>query len=283
MTRKLRDNLLAFVLVLIISIVPITVRLNFVEVNKEELNLIRNSKVIADIFSYEKSKLIIFFMAVIFIIYLAYFFCMSEEINFSELKSMIKKPVFYLSIIYLLFVFLSSLFSRFKISCFNGISERYESMYILFAYIIFFATAKNCIKSQKQVKFLLYALFFSGIIIFLIGLSQFIKKDFFVSDIGKKILFLGHKNKNLNIKPVFDKAYATLYNPNCLGLYCAMISPIFFSAMFFFDKKNLAKYIAVILFLLGIINLFASGSTGGLIGFLFAFSLFFILVFHYYL
>ena len=279
MTRKLRDNLLAFILILIVSIVPVTVRLNFVEVNKEESDLIRNSRVIADIFSYSKSKLIIFFAVIICVIYLIYFFTMKEEIDFNKFKSMVKKPVFYLSISYLLFVFLSSVCSRFKISCFNGISERYESMYVLFAYVIFFAVAKNCIKSPKQIKFLLYGLFFSGMIIFLIGFSQFIKKDFFVSEIGKKILLAGHKNKNLNINPVFDKAYSTLYNPNCLGLYCAMASPIFFSTIFFFDKKNLARYIAMILFLFGIINLFASGSTGGLIGFLLASGLFFVLFF----
>ena len=143
--------------------------------------------------------------------------------------------------LFLFFVFLSTIFSDYKLSSFYGISERYEGMFVIISYIIFFAATINCVKTEGSLKFIFYALLTSALLIFLIGISQFYGHDFLVSSLGKKILLLGFENKQVNINPIFDTAYSTLYNPNCLGLYCAMIFPVILAMAFFFVIKTIER------------------------------------------
>lgn len=262
MGKTLKNKLNLLILFFVASCIPLVVKLNLVDVNIEEATLIRNSLKIADVFSYSKSHLIILSSALIAIVYIIYFFTTSEKINFA----CVKKPIFFLPALFLFFVFLSTIFSDYKLSSFYGISERYEGMFVIISYIIFFAATINCVKTEDSLKFIFYALLTSALLIFLIGISQFYGHDFLVSSLGKKILLLGFENKQVNINPIFDTAYSTLYNPNCLGLYCAMIFPVIFAMAFFFEKKTIARYLSLICALLAIINLFASNSTGALMG-----------------
>lgn len=262
MEKSLKNRLISLILVFAAGIIPLVVKLNIVAVNHEEFSLIRNNKQIADVFSYSKSHLIIICTVLISTIYLIYFFTSSEKIDFLY----VKKPIFFLPVSFLFFVLLSSLFSNYPATSLYGISERYEGLFVIFGYIIFFAATINCVKNEQSIKFILYAILFSASFILLIGLSQFLGSDFLISKLGKKILLIGYTKKEINIKPVFNNSYSTLYNPNCLGLYCTMIFPIIISSIFFFKENYITKYLCLALSMLSIINLFASNSTGGLIG-----------------
>ena len=114
------------------------------------------------------------------------------------------------------------------------------------------------------------SVFFAGtVVMLLIGLSQAFSQDIFRSDLGRWLLLPKEYYDNPENKLVFEfplgRVYLTLYNPNYVGSYVSLVSPVFL--MLAFAKKkiwlavvNIVVYIGLLLCILG------SGSRAGFIG-----------------
>lgn len=252
-------NLICLSVVLII--IPLIVRTNDRTPTDEEL-LIWTNNVIWEHFSYYKSFWLIIVGAVILFTAFSALVVGEAKLDFKKLKN----PVYIAAVIYAVFVILSSVFSDYKQTAFSGIAARHESVFVLLAYIVVLLTARSFVKDEASARSFLYIFIVSAVLIGIIGTFQTFGMDIFKTDFGKRLV-LGGYNGVYNIDVGYNKTYATLYNPNCVGLYAAFLTPIFFFTGLFIGKRKPLKYTCFFVCLLMLICLFGSGSVAGYIGF----------------
>jgi len=201
-----------------------------------------------------------------------------DENDEVTLKSVLKAPPIIAAGVFLLFALISALFSNYRFTSWRGTVERSEGMLAFLAYFTVWLAAMLYVRGTKHAKVLMYGLAFSSIIMGLIGLSQFLERDFFMTAFGQRILLMGMTPQDADfirgaggISSPFVMAYGTLYNPNTFGKYTAMVAPILLAAALAFDEGFGWKAILVrVGFFLGgvlmLIGVFGSRSLGGFIG-----------------
>jgi hypothetical protein len=199
------------------------------------------------------------------------FYCISDVVTSGNLKNVnvkgfFKDPVLTASGVFLLFVFLSAVFSDFSYTAWFGTYDRNEGAWMWLGYFIVFFATLYYIREPKNTKIIIWGLVFSSLIMGLIGLSQFAGRDFIGTAIGQWLVagHLSDQIKEFNIR--FDFAFGTLYNPNTFGLYTAMLAPFLLITAFTYDGK---RFVNVLLFVAGglmLVGVFGSRSLGGFVG-----------------
>lgn len=219
-SKKLKYDLALVVpLILVISIVPLIVYLKIVPVDDVML-IFTNGKENFDFFSYFKMQwlLIITLLGSIYYVVRAF---LSENVLIRKTKS------YYLMAAYLGFALLSTLFAEYKGVALTGFVDRYEGLFVLAAYIALTFLAFNTIDNEKQLKSVLVALGISSLLMTVLGLTQFIDKDFFMTDLGKRLILPGryeHIADELNFTFSGSRTvYGTLYNINYVGVYMSLV------------------------------------------------------------
>lgn len=268
---------LGICLIIILAVVPIFIGAKYVDISASEMAIRSNTKVL-DVFSYYKSQVICFvtlFMAFIYVVY-----------NQAELhkKATLLNPVFVLGAVFTVLAILSTIFSPYKDIAIKGMSERYESVWILIAYMALMMISFGYCSNKFRLYFVIYAMFAGIAVIGIVGLFQYFGMDVFDTKFGAKYV-LGdmYKGSPLNIK--FEEVYSLLYNPNCVGMFCALTLP--FTALLTIGipaKKAsdiILKIISGLLSIILIFNLIGCKSEGGLVGIIgaFAFGIFIFVVF----
>ncbi len=236
---------------------------------------------ITDFFSYYKMVLIIVCAVVALLMIL---------FRFATQSLVVRRSWFYVPIaVYSLFVILSHIASPYKEFTLLGWNDRFEGTIPLLCYMIMLLYVMNAVRSERDVKFIVWPLAASSLILCLIGLSQALDHDFFQSVFGQKLivpnvmltngmttwqaidqaaaegdLFLGFTFTNREI-------YQTVYNINYVSFYLTLLIPLF--GMLFvraMDKESgeplwkkiaLAALIALIIY-----NFIGSASSGGFLG-----------------
>lgn len=174
---------------------------------------------------------------------------------------------FYLLFSYALFVAISALFSPYKYWVTHGTYDLFESVWVVFAYIILCYYTYNYVREEKQVETILR---WSGIGVFivaLIGVFQSFGLDFFKSAVGIRLItdpsIWGNLDK-VNFAMAENTSYATLYNPNYLSFYFGMLLPIAVCLLIASKKFLLPYRIAlVIIIVLSILCIEGSHSDSG--------------------
>lgn len=170
--------------------------------------------------------------------------------------------------IYTLCVILSAVFAQYKHIALFGAADRYEGMFVLAAYMVILFAAINLVNSDKQIKYIFYALFASSTIIGIIGFFQYFNMDLFNTNFGKHLMlpfkyWASAPQLSFNLGP--RAVYATLYHYNYVGSFMAMLFPLTLTIFLFIkDKKN--KIFMGLLCLLMFAVLIMSKSRAGLIG-----------------
>lgn len=249
-----------FITAFIISIVPLIVYLKVIDLKGDLFKYWTGANVNLDFFSYY--KMIIFVICSTFL--LIYFLYTIIIKKYSIIKTNFYIPL----IIYGITIILSTILSTHKEISIYGFVERYEGMIVLLLYLADTFIIINTIKSKKSIKTILFSLIISSVFISVIGLSQFIGKDFFQSNLGKSIIlpdeFQQYAN---NLKFNFGKGliYGTLYNPDYIGSYMGMIIGLTFTLCLCL-KNAKYKIINFIIFFISFINIIGSGSRAGVLG-----------------
>lgn len=186
--------------------------------------------------------------------------------------------------IYGVLALLSTVFSKYSSFGYKGIYEQFESVFVLLGYCLVVYYAYLFIQTEEDVKFILKYLLYSVLAFSLLGFLQFLNLDPIVSDIGKK-LYLGREYWDYLDKftSSFEahRVYLTLYNPNYVGSYTALIIPLLLGL--FMAEKERKKKLYCVLGILGLgISLVASKSETGMIA-LFVAVLFFLFFFRKYI
>lgn len=257
--KEIKDYIKLLPIGLILIIVPIIVYLKEVKLDSIVATYWKGSIKDIDFFSYYK---VAWFIALTCIAVLfSLFYVASKKIKLTFPK------IFFPLAIYLIFVFLSSSLSKFHNQAFFGFPDRYEGFFTILCYILICFLCSILINSKFDIKYLITFLALSVLVVSIIGFTQFFGFDFLQTGFGKSLM-LPSANQNLatalNFKFPEKYIYSTLYNPNYVGGFFAMILPICL-VLFISTKISYQKILYGLFCILSFICLLGSKSTTGYI------------------
>ncbi len=253
------DKLMGIFLIIVVALIPFVCKLNAVSVSAEEYGVIRSAQAVNDVFSYCKSVLTLT-MGVIIAIFMA-FQILSEDgftINFKS------KPVIMAGIL-LLLSFVSCIFSSEKQTAFFGVSERYEGFFVWVCYMVFMVVAMAFSSERKRFDFLMWGFVLSAVLLGAVGIMQFLGYNIFSTEWFSKLI-MGSKYSGSPMRIKFDSVFATLYNPNCAGMYFGMMFSFFAVLAVLMPLKSKLKWLFAILAVVLCLCVVGSDSVGGLMG-----------------
>ena len=157
---------------------------------------------------------------------------------------------FYFLLVYGLFVLMSALF---------------ESVWVVFAYMLLCYYVYNFVNEEKHVEFILKISGIGMAMVTVIGVFQYFGLDFFQSNFGKHLITNPGWWKNLkeltfNFAP--KTSYTTLYNPNFLSFYFGMLI-VLAVCLFIASKKIWHRIVLAVAVVCCAICLKGSGSASG--------------------
>nr|MCR5623767.1 O-antigen ligase family protein [Lachnospiraceae bacterium] len=146
---------------------------------------------------------------------------------------------------------------------FSGIFEQFEPVWVLVGYMIMlYYTAMMCQRVNSVERLLKW--FVVGItLMVLLGMTQVLKMDFFRTPTGN--WYMTH-NSDAGLQFNFElgRPYLTVYNPNYIGFYAALVVPVLIS-LAFAVKTIWKKALYIVLALCSFAILFASQSRAGIV------------------
>lgn len=170
--------------------------------------------------------------------------------------------------VYLLFAFLSSVFAINTKMAFNGGYSQYESFWVMMAYVFSVYFIFSYAKTETELRVVVDAICFSAGVIGILGALQGIGIDIFNMPIIQKLITSKENLQALGgkIEIMMEKgvAYATLYNPNYLGVYGSFLLP-FLAMLVLFEKSLWRRLVQGGIFVLVAIAMLSSRSRAGLI------------------
>jgi hypothetical protein len=253
------DKVKLLPLMVLAGIVPLVVFLKLKPV-PEEYQGFWVSKTVADFFSFYKANFIMILAVLLILI-------MILQLSYGRLRiktSMLYTPLALLSIL----IIVSTILSEYKEIAYWGFFERYEGMWVLLSYFVILIGAFLLVDNEKHLKYVLYAVGFSAVIISLIGVLQYFGMDFFRTDFAKKLILpakLHHIAPDLKFNFEQYTIYSTLYNTNYVGSFMAMVFPMTF-VFFLLAKEKKAKIILGGLSVLFFAVQIGCRSRGGMLG-----------------
>ena len=249
-----------FPIALILGIVPLIVRLTFIEPDSNLAKLYGTTKM-SDLFSQRKSLFLIIFAIILIGICIVFF----KKI-FSK-KDKIVNSILIAAGVFLLFTAISAILSPYKQQAFYGMYDRAEGLITMACYIIIFIYSIYTFQTTDNYKYIFIPLLIVVAINSFLGLFQYIGQDLIKSDLGKLIAVPSeYQNISLALSYETGKLYGTLFHYNYVGSFVAIILPILFCIAAFEKYEIGYKIFAGIGSLLCIWLLLGSTSRAGIIG-----------------
>ncbi len=247
--------LLAFV----VTIIPLIVYLREIPLNETLANY-WTDEVNTDFFSFYKMFLLLmasFFLAIAFLAYSS--------------KNGLKKTYYYLPIgVYSFFAIISSLLSSYTDAALLGFPDRYEGLLVLLAYMLLVVVAINVVRDKKSVKLILGGLLISATVLGIHGVLQFIGWDFFQTELGSRLILPSAYHDlvgELEFQFGENRTYSTMFNPNYVGSYGAMLVSLTLGIYLTSAKKKFSYLMGALTVLL-FAYMIGSQSRAGMVGFI---------------
>ncbi len=217
-----------------------------------------------DIFAFGKTILLLGLSLISLIILV--FYAAKNKDSFLRLKSeRIIIPVG----VFALLTALSTLFSGAYFStAVLGFPDRYEGLLVFFCYILLWLSILLLVNSERLIRLVIGSILAGSLYFGSIGLFQYLKMDFFKTDISKYLIIppnlWEHKDK---VAFRFEEGiiYATFLNPNYVGGITAVIIVLSVALVILLPKKQ-EKVVCAFFALLMAVNLLGSGSRAGMVG-----------------
>ena len=220
------------------------------------------------------SDFFLYYKQFFFLIAVAYMAAIVIYKATTDKRSLVYSPILIPLGAYAALAILSSVFSKYRSYSFRGTHDHFESLFVLIGYCLLVYYIMLYVQTERDLELIINCFVISVIIMSLLGLTQYIGKDFFATDFGKKtILPNSYWNQLDNIKFNFEKnrVYLTLHNPNYVGSYVALAAPLLLTLSLLIRKKiwklpiYLLALVGILISLLGsrsktsIISLIAAG------------------------
>ena len=230
-----------FLLGIVIAVIPLIVRASEQNANLSQFPWFAGGDESLDVFLKVKGQVLVAVAAAMVLMLL---FKMFLDAKF------IKPPVWmYLIFGYAGLTFISTLISNYRSFGFNGMFEQHESLWVILAYCVVVIYAFVYAQDGYGIKFVRCSLGVLAVVHSFIGISQLIGQDFWGSKLGRFLIipssFEGAETIRENLSFTFSgsgnhQVYLTLYNPNYVGSYAALVFPIFL-VLAVFSKKMWKK------------------------------------------
>lgn len=169
---------------------------------------------------------------------------------------------------YEILAFLSACFSVNRSFSFFGSYEQFESVWVLLSYGLVVYYIFLYAQTELELQVVTDAICFGATVVGLLGALQGLGFDYLATKLGQKLVtteaFLKGIGGELTLKFEDNQAYATLYNPNYLGVFGAFILP-FLVILILFEKNKWRRIWHCADFVLVAIAMLSSRSRAGLI------------------
>ena len=185
--------------------------------------------------------------------------------HLNKKDKLVFENAFYLLFMYALFVGMSALFSNYKHWVNAGSYQVFESVWVIFSYLIFCYYTYQYVQDAKQVTALLKWGGIGVLILILIGAFQFLGFDFFKSTIGKMLITnpsTWGSSSQISFNTPKHTVYATLYNQNYLSFYFGLLIPIII-ALLLACKQTIHRVFLIIICVLAVMCLIGASSSSG--------------------
>ena len=247
---------------IVLCIIPLIVRLKMYNPDLMQYSWFPNSDNHADFFLYYKQWVfIIISQLAALILVLRFLFNRKELIFFSLLIPLI---------IYAVSAMLSTVFSQNISFSLKGSFAQFESVFALLGYCILIYYIVTFTNNESDFKSLYKSLLIGAAVITVIGVFQFIGLDLFASELGHKLILPSqYRGLELNMKFESGRVYSTLYNPNYVGVYAALVIPMIL-IMILFERKIVNIIVSVILLFGLIMCVYGAKSLTGVLGLIMA-------------
>lgn len=218
-------SLLIVVYIVIVTLVPLGLRLRIIDFNSPVETWHRLASMIqADAFAQFKLELLIITsIALILIALLIYYYGYEKQ-------KMVNSYVDYPVSLFAFFIAFSALLSPYINVAFWGFYDRAEGSFAYLSYLIIFIVAANFINVEKDKKIIFYACITTGILQSFIAVLQFFGFDILQTDLVMRLYIPSESLAYIEDMQFrfANKAYGTTPNPNYLGGYMSLIFPMVF-------------------------------------------------------
>lgn len=228
--QSIRNYLPVFPIIFAIGVIPLIVRIQYYDPELAQYSWFSDENHVMDMFMYWKNQAMIQLDVLLLIGYV-----------YLAVKKQLRKDKMFIPLgVYALLVVLSAICSVAPEQTWNGFYGMLESAYAVFGYCLICYYTATIVKNEKHLKVVMGALCIGVIVLCGIGISQFLCHDFYMSDLGKTLIFprryAGYKEY---LRLAFDegRVYASLYNPNYVGVYGSLLLPLFVVLVFTAKKK----------------------------------------------
>lgn len=253
-----------FPVAFILTIVPLIVRMTAVNSEESVLNLF-GATAKTDLFSQKKAFFLMIFSIMLISISTIFFKKIFEK------KDKVVNLILIASAVFLLFTFLSTIFSSYKQTALWGIYDRAEGLVTITCYVILLIYSIYTFKTTNDYKYIITPILILVIINSFLGLFQYVGQDLIKTNLGTSIIVPSEYQKpnfKLNLLYEAGKIYGTLFHYNYVGSFVAIVLPILFCLTIFEYEDIMYKIFLGIGSLLSIWLLFGSTSRAGIIGIL---------------
>ena len=151
--------------------------------------------------------------------------------------------------IYGLMVLISTVFSADRELSLKGMWQQYESVWILLGYLITAFYCVQVVQSLQDIRVLCISGAVGAAVQGILGISQFIGRDLFASEIGRNFLALGMDSSTFRtIRFVYEgnsrsSVYMASYTPNYAGMYLVMVLPVLFVLALQAKKNRIQNFV----------------------------------------
>ncbi len=257
--KQINQNILLLApIVFIAAILPLIIRLKPYVTPLSKFTWFSSYNGYDDFFLIYKKDFLIF-IAIIMILVIVYK-------AFMDKRSIKMLPLFLPLAIYATLIFFSSVISKYRYYSLEGVFEQFESLYVVLAYCIITYYVFLFVQTEKDIELIIFGLVFCVIILSIIGITQSTGHDIFATEFGKKLIIpkkYWFKVDELEFH-FGGWAYLTLYNPNYVGVYVAMVAPLLLTLIMFL-KKDWKIVVYIIGFAGMMLCLYGSHSDAGII------------------
>lgn len=163
--------------------------------------------------------------------------------------------------LYMFLIVVSTIASKHSQIALRGMVEQFETMWVLLGYGLIVFYTYLFLSTIKQLQVIVNTVIVMITIVVSIGFTQFIGHDFFQTSFGKSLI----SKEELSFRFEEGHVYTTLYNPNYVGLFVALLVP--FLLIVIYSVKGYTKKILSCLLTIGLLCCaYGSKSSSGIIG-----------------
>lgn len=265
-SMKKQDNnwIGAFLIILVLAFVPLIVSAKKYSVGLSDQLWFSSADTSYDFFLYWKGQALLLLCGL-----LSLYVALKMTISKKDMMASVDNRYLIPMGVYFLMSLLSALLSQHRRMAVWGGYEQWEGMLTLGAYVVILFFSCCLILGRTEIRIVMYGLLAGVFILSLLGARQFLGHDFFRTAAGKAVMnFMNDEKLNFTFNFAPGRVYATLYNPNYVGSYVALMLPVILS-MISFQKRIVALLRSVLaaataVFL--VMMLFGSESVTGFIG-----------------